>query len=239
MPGTRIQQDLPIGYAMMTIGLVGLGNFGKRHLEAWCRLGYGDRLWIAEPNQTKWVEATRRGIPGSRVADSLAVIAEHVDAVDIVTPTDQHATLCQEALELGKDVLVEKPMTMTSSQARALAELAQARGRVLQVGYYYRCHPISLRLKEALRSGRFGRVRYLTGNFYGFKRARTDVGVTYTDGIHFLDVFNWLLDSPPVDVYAVCRDHFKRGLEDFSVVLLTYPDGVVAKVESGYIQPGR
>jgi predicted dehydrogenase len=79
----------------------------------------------------------------------------------------------------------------------------------------------------------------VTGNFCGFKRARTDVGVMHTDGIHFLDLFNWLLDAAPVDVDAVCRDHFNRGLEDFAIALLTYPNGAVGKVEAGYIQPGR
>ena len=72
----------------------------------------------------------------------------------------------------------------------------------------------------------------------GFKRPRRDVGVTHTDGIHFLDLFNWLLGAHPTHVYAVTRDHFGRGLEDFSVVLSHFANGVVTQVESGYIQPG-
>jgi predicted dehydrogenase len=73
----------------------------------------------------------------------------------------------------------------------------------------------------------------------GFKRARTDVGVTHTDGIHFIDLFNSLIGETPREAYAVIRDHFGRGMEDFSIVLLQYPSGVVAKVESGYVQPGN
>lgn len=218
---------------------VGLGNFGKRHLEAWRRLGFGDRLWIAEPNQARWTETATYRLPAGRLVRSMEEALEQVQVVDVVTPTDSHHLLCRQALEAGKDVFVEKPMTMTSAQARELVELADRQRRVVQVGYYYRFHPVSLRLKQEIQAGRLGALRYLSGSFCGFKRARTDVGVTHTDGIHFLDLFNWLLESAPAEVYALTRDHFGRGLEDFSIALLTYPSGAVAKVESGYIQPGR
>lgn len=223
----------------MDILQVGLGNFGKRHLEAWHRLGLGERLWIAEPDQAKWAETERLRFPKARLVRSIDEALERVAVVDIVTPTDSHAPLCRRALQAGKDVFIEKPMTLTSEEARQLAALAEDTKRLIQVGYYYRFHPIAEWIKGAIREGRLGILRYVTGRFMGFKRARTDVGVTHTDGIHFLDLFNWLLDSAPKDVYAVCRDHFHRGKEDFSIVLLTYPNGTVAQVESGYIQPGR
>lgn len=223
----------------MNILQVGLGNFGKRHLEAWHRLGRGDCLWIAEPDEAKWRDTARYRTPSNRLVRSVAEALDQVQVVDIVTPTDSHFALCRQALEAGKDVFIEKPMTLTSEEARQLVALADRTRRLIQVGYYYRFHPMAEFVKDAIRSGTLGALRYLTGSFCGFKRARTDVGVTQTDGIHFLDLFNWFLDSAPTEVYAVCRDHFGRGLEDFSVVLLTYPQGTMAKVESGYIQPGR
>ena len=70
---------------------VGLGNFGKRHLEAWHRLGLGDQLWIAEPNEAMWVETERFRFPKERLVRSLDEVIDRVDMVDIVTPTDSHA----------------------------------------------------------------------------------------------------------------------------------------------------
>lgn len=217
---------------------VGLGNFGQRHLAAWKSLGLADRLWIAEPDTAKWAQAAAV-VPASRCVRSATEALDRVSIVDIVTPTEHHLQPCRQALEAGKDVFIEKPMTLTAAQAREVVELVERTGRRLQVGYYYRFHPASQRLKAELAAGRFGAVRYLTGDFLGFKRARTDVGVMHTDGIHFLDLFNWLLGTPPDEVYAVCRDHFRRGLEDFAIALLTYPGGAVGKVEAGYIQPGQ
>ncbi|MGH6915255.1 MAG: Gfo/Idh/MocA family protein, partial [Geminicoccales bacterium] len=72
-----------------------------------------------------------------------------------------------------------------------------------------------------------------------FKRARGDIGVSANDAVHFLDLFNWLSGSPPAEVFAAQRDHFGRGLDDLSLILLTWPDGTLGKIEASYIQPGR
>lgn len=224
---------------MRRVGLIGLGGFGRLHLQAWLEMGYREHLHVAELSAERRTWAVARGLPAAHVTDDFRRWLRDVDIVDIVTATDTHAPLCREALEAGKDVFVEKPMTLTAAQARELADAVQAAGRVLQVGYYYRVHPISQWMKQQIASGSLGRLRYIAGRFLGFKRARTDVGVTHTDAIHFLDLANWLVGSFPEDVFAVTRDHFGRGLEDLSVVLLTYPDGLLANVESGYLQPGR
>ena len=223
----------------MKILQVGLGNFGKRHLEAWHRLGLGDQLRICELDPRKWEQAASYRLPRGSFSSSFEEFLDWADVVDIVTPTQSHFPVAQKALASGKDLFIEKPMTISSGEARQLADMAQEKERIVQVGFYYRTHPGSQVLKKKIAQGRLGALRYLSGNFMGFKRARNDVGVMQTDGIHFLDFFNWLLDDFPVQVYAVCRDHFKRGLEDFSVALLQYERGAVVKVEAGYVQPGR
>jgi predicted dehydrogenase len=222
----------------MKILLVGLGGFGLNHLRAWHAMGLGQDLYVSDLNPDRHNETRVFNMPQERLTTDYRAFLDEVDIVDIVTPSTIHFELCSAALEAGKDVFVEKPMTMTSEEARKLSAQVQEMGRVLQVGYYYRFHPISVELKRAITNGELGDLRYLSGNFMGFKRARTDVGVTHTDGIHFIDLFDWLIGSPPREVYAVVRDHFKRGLEDSSIVILQYPGGVLAKVESGYIQPG-
>ena len=223
----------------MKILQVGLGGFGRNHLRAWHEMGMGSDLYIADLDIARHGDTKVFNLPADQVATDFRTFLNDVDIVDIVTPSTSHFQLCMAAFEAGKDVFVEKPMTMTSQEAHELAEVVNRTGRILQVGYYYRYHPISIDLHKSIRAGKLGGLRYLSGNFMGFKRARTDVGVTHTDGIHFIDLFNWLMESPPNQVFAVVRDHFDRGLEDFSVVLLQFPGGATAKVESGYIQPGR
>jgi predicted dehydrogenase len=223
----------------MKILQVGLGGFGRNHIKAWTELGLTKDLFIAELNPTLLAECDKFGIPASQRTNDYRQFLQQADVVDIVTSTQSHHAIAKEALEAGKDVFIEKPMTATSEQAEELAALAKSKGRFIQVGYYYRFHPISLWARDLVATRKLGNLRYLSGKFMGFKRPRTDVGVTHTDAIHFIDLFNWILNAFPTDVYAVTRDHFGRGMEDLSIVLLTYPNGVIAKIESGYIQPAR
>lgn len=223
----------------MKILQIGLGGFGKFHLQAWLQLGMRDHLYIAERLPERQTLALAHGMPADHIALNPEAFLDQVDAVDIVTPTDSHAGLIQMALSRGKDVFVEKPMTMNLRQAQEVHRQVSSTQRILQVGFYYRVHPLAQMLRELVRSGQMGQIRYLCGRFLGFKRARTDVGVTHTDAIHFLDLANWVLGAFPQDVYAVTRDHFGRGMEDLSIVLLTYPGQVLTQIESGYIQPGR
>jgi len=223
----------------MRILQIGLGGFGRNHLRAWQEMGRLDDLSVAEMDQSRLAACRAVGIPDERLSTDFTRLLDRADVVDIVTPSTSHYALCAAALEAGKDVFVEKPMTMTSGEAVKLGDLAARRGRMLQVGYYYRFHPLSRHVKERLQRGEAGDLRYISGNFMGFKRARTDVGVTHTDAIHFIDLFNWWFGAPPDQVYAVIRDHWNRGMEDTSIALFTYRGGAIAKVESGYVQPGR
>jgi predicted dehydrogenase len=215
---------------------VGFGGFGPVHLEAWRRLEA--EVWIADPDAAARARAATR-LPAGRVLPDFRTALDQVALVDIVTPTAQHVDLCIAALEAGKDVFVEKPLTLHVDEAQKLAAAVAGSDRILQVGYYFRHHPLARYARERIARGDLGELRYLGGSFCGFKRARADIGVTANDAVHFLDLFNWLAGSAPAEVFAVQRDHFGRGSEDLALILLTWPDGPVGKLEAGYIQPGR
>ena len=225
--------------ADVTVAQVGFGAFGPIHLQAWLRLVARDRLWLVDPDPMARARAAVFGVAEDRLAGDLAAVLDRVDAVDVLTSTPQHAPLSAMALEAGRDVFCEKPMTLDPAEAAWLADLVVKHDRVLQVGYYFRHHPLFRWAKARLDEGALGPLRYLGGTFAGFKRARSDMGVTASDAVHFLDYFNWIVGRAPERVVAVRRDHFGRGLDDLALILLEYPGGVVAKVEAGLIQPGQ
>jgi predicted dehydrogenase len=105
------------------------------------------------------------------------------------------------------------------------------------VGHIFRFHPVTTALRERLVAGALGRVRYCTGRFAGFKRPRTDVGVTQTDAIHYFDLFAHLLGREATAVTATLRDYLGRGMDDCSFTTVEYGD-VPAFVEAGYFAPG-
>ncbi len=219
----------------MNVLLVGLGRWGEKHLRVLTQLGA--TVWVADvsPERRRW--AVGQGVEASRAVADFREAVDHVEAVDIVTPADSHRAVAETCLRAGRHCFVEKPLTVSVEDGRAVAALARETGRVVQVGHIFRFHPVTATLRAALAAGRIGAVRYATGRFSGFKRPRTDVGVTHTDAIHYFDLFAHLLGREATSVSAVQRDYLGRGLDDMSFTAVSYGD-VPVIVEANYFVPG-
>jgi predicted dehydrogenase len=186
--------------------------------------------------------ARKLGIADSHLAGDYRQFAAQVDAAVVVTPAPSHFALCRQFLEAGKDVFVEKPLTLLPDESRQLAQLAAQTGRILQVGHIFRFDPAAQWLRRSAQEGLFGRVNILRGHFGGFKRPRNDSGVMFADGIHFVDLFNYILNATPQSALAIHHDFLGRGLEDVSLLSLEYdtPAGRTwATVENDYFYPGK
>jgi len=219
----------------MKVLLVGLGRWGEKHLRVLGELGC--EIWVADLSAERRAFAVKAGVPESRAVADIRAALPLVDAVDLVTPADNHLALAGECLRAGKDCFVEKPLTLTVAEGRALADIVRSTKRILQVGHIFRFHPVTQFMRERIERGAIGAVRYCTGRFAGFKRPRTDVGVTQTDGIHYFDLFAYLLGLAPTAVTATLRDFLGRGMDDLGFCTVEYGQ-VPAFVEAGYFAPG-
>jgi predicted dehydrogenase len=215
--------------------LVGLGRWGEKHLRVLRELGAD--LWVADaaPGRRAW--AVGQGVAAERVVDDYRSALAAVDAVDIVTPADSHLAVASAGLAAARHCFIEKPLAASAEDGRRLVAAADAARRLVQVGHIFRFHPVTAALRAALAGDRIGAVRYATGRFSGFKRPRTDVGVTHTDAIHYFDLFAHLLGREATTVAALQRDFLGRGLDDMSVTTVTFGD-VPAIVEANYFVPG-
>ena len=225
---------------MPKILLSGLGRWGANHLRVLRSLPV--ELFIADVSPQQIEKAVASGFPQDHATTDPRKFYDQIDGAVLVTPAEAHFDACRELLELGKDVFVEKPITLHASDARTLVELAERKKRMLQVGYIFRFDPASTWLQQAIANGDFGHVRMIRGRFCGFKRPRNDSGVTFADGIHFVDLFNYFLGRPPVAVTAHLTDYFGRGMEDESLLALDYTTAAGptwATVETGYHLPGK
>jgi D-xylose 1-dehydrogenase (NADP+, D-xylono-1,5-lactone-forming) len=133
--------------------------------------------------------AAERGIP--RAYDSYeAVLADgDVDAVYISLPNSLHLEWTALALEAGKHVLCEKPLSRRAADVAAAFDLAERRGRVLMEAFMYRHHPQTARLAELVRSGAIGRLRLVRASFSFNGRDPADVRLSAAmDGGSLMDV---------------------------------------------------
>ena len=219
----------------MNVLLVGLGRWGENHLRVLKQLGA--TVWVADVSATRREWAVGQGVAAGRAVEDFRIALPHVEAVDVVTPADSHRAVAEACLAAGRHCFIEKPLTVAAADGRAVAAAARAAARVVQVGHIFRFHPVTATLRAALAGGRIGAVRYATGRFSGFKRPRTEVGVTHTDAIHYFDLFAYLLGREATAVTALQRDYLGRGLDDMSMTTVTYGE-VPVVVEANYFVPG-
>ncbi|NWF98226.1 MAG: Gfo/Idh/MocA family oxidoreductase [Nitrospirae bacterium] len=220
----------------MKILQIGTGRWGTNHLRVWTNLHVD--LYVAEISDASRKKCIEAGIPEDHITDDYRKFLDIVQAVDIVTPAPSHYQLALEAFQKGKDILIEKPIADTAQRAQELANIVSRGNTIFQPGHVFRYDPAADFIIDYISQGNLGRIQALTGLFYGFKRPRTDGGVTISDAIHFIDFFNYIMKSVPVKVLAKCNDILKRGMDDMSWIWMDYGD-VYAVVEANYFSPEK
>lgn len=184
--------------------------------------------------------------------DNDEVIARHeVNAVIVSTPEGEHAAPVRKALELGKPVLVEKPIALTLEDADAMLETLAKTGGSLHVGYSRRYKECFLRAKEQLVNGRIGRIvgalaRVYNSRAQAFAILKRDPHATPVLDVltYYVDLLNWFLEgNPPVEIVARGQSGLFReagySAHDVTWAIVTYADGAVVSLGVSYALPAR
>lgn len=214
----------------MRVLLIGCGAFGRVHAEALARLGLETLGFDPDP--------AARDLPLRFVEtldDGLAACA----AAIVATPPATHVALSEAVLRAGRDLFLEKPATLNAVDSAALARLAQAQGRIVQVGLYFRFHPKAQALRAMIAGGAFGRLHHVSARMSGLKRARADSGALLNDAVHMADLLPWLAGEAPARVFATLSDPLGRGREDLALIHLIFPSGLTGFIEAGCVLPGE
>jgi predicted dehydrogenase len=208
--------------------VIGVGYLGRFHAQKYAQLADSTLVAVVDAN----AEAC------GQVAGELGVKAIHdyrelfgaVDAVSLAVPTPLHHAIGCELLSHGIDVLIEKPIATTVSEARELVDLAQAHGRVLQVGHLERFNPAVLAAAARLRTPRFVESHRLAP----FKQRGTDVSVVLDLMIHDIDLIQELVGTPIESIDAVGASVFS-GEIDIVNARLRFQGGCVANTTASRI----
>lgn len=221
--------DLPL-----RVGVVGVGHIGKSHARVYSELppGHAELTAVFDTNHDGAKEVANH--LGIRAAGSLEEFADLVDAATVATPTPTHFPVAQVLLQQGKHLLVEKPITENTADARALSELAQAHGCVLQVGHIERFNPAFGALEKLLTRPKFIEAHRLSP----YPQRSTEIGVVLDLMIHDLEIILHLVRSPLQSIDAVGVPVLSRG-EDIANARLRFEDGCVANVTASRISPEK
>ncbi len=183
--------------AALRAGVIGVGALGRHHARVWADVAGATLVGVYDVDAARAAEVAGRH--GCRAFPDASSLLAAVDAVSIAVPTVDHHAVARLALEHGRDVLVEKPITATLAQADELLALAEARQAVLQTGHIERFNPATAVLLEAGKGARFIEVHRLGS----FSARSLDVDVVLDLMIHDLDIVLTLDGSEPVQIEAV------------------------------------
>jgi len=208
--------------------VIGVGYLGRFHAQKYASLPDSTLVAVVDAS-TEARDKVAAEVGCRAVADFREVLGE-VDAVSIATPTPLHYPIARECLERGVHVLVEKPITETPEQARALIATAARHGRILQVGHLERFNAAILALAGTLGTPRFIESHRLAP----FKERGTDVNVVLDLMIHDIDLIQSLVGAPIESIDAVGASVFSAGL-DIANARIRYANGCVANTTASRV----
>ncbi len=208
--------------------VIGVGYLGRFHAQKYAALPDSQLVAVVDAH-AEARERVAAEVGARAVADYREILGE-VDAVSIATPTPLHFPIAKECLERGVHVLVEKPITQTLEEGRALVELAARTGRILQVGHLERFNAAILALE-----GTLGRPRFVESHRLApFKERGTDVNVVLDLMIHDIDLIQSLVGAPIESIDAVGASVFSAGL-DIANARIRYANGCVANTTASRV----
>jgi len=208
--------------------VVGVGYLGSFHAEKYASLDDVDLVGVLDADVGRAAVVAERC--GTVVLSGFDALPGNVDCVSLAVPTPLHHRLGRELLAAGIDVLVEKPMTETVEEGRELIALADAGGRILQVGHLERFNPAIRALADIVTQPRFIECHRLAP----FIERGTDVDVILDLMIHDLDIILSLVHSEIASVEAVGITVLSEHT-DIANARLRFENGCIANITASRV----
>jgi len=199
---------------MLKVGVLGAGHLGKIHLKLLKQSSKYQLIGFYDPDKNNAVKVATEF--GYKIFDTISELIAHVDVVDIVTPTLSHFDCAVEAINAGKYIFVEKPITTTIRQAKLLQNLLKEKDLKGQVGHVERFNPAFKAAKDAINNPMFIETHRLAE----FNPRGTDVPVVLDLMIHDIDI-----------ILSVVKSKIKHISASGVAVISDTPDIANARLE--------
>ncbi len=219
-------------HGKIRVGVVGAGEFGRNHARVYREMDSVELVGVVDQNAER-AEAIAQEF-GTRAFKGIEDLQGAVDAASVAVPTVVHAEVGCRLMALGIDVLVEKPMAASLTEADTLLETARRHQRILQVGHVERFNPAVIAVEPILNRPLFFEVHRLGV----FTPRSLDVEVIYDLMIHDLDILLALVKEPVTEVKAVGIPVLTDKV-DIAHARIEFAGGAVANVTASRVSTER
>jgi UDP-2-acetamido-3-amino-2,3-dideoxy-glucuronate N-acetyltransferase len=217
------------------VAVVGCGYWGKNLVRNFHALG--SLRCVCDVREETLRQAER--VYGVRTSQNVQELLEDakLDAVAIAAPAIEHFELARKFLLAGKDVFVEKPLSLRVSEGRKLVELARERKRILMVGHILEYHPVVLELKRLIREGHLGKIQYIYSSRLNLGKLRTEENILWSFAPHDISAILFLLGEKPTLASAQGGSYLNPPVVDTTLSTLDFASGIKAHIFVSWLHP--
>jgi predicted dehydrogenase len=223
----------------LRFAVIGYGYWGPQLVRNLDRVPNSHVAYIVDLSEERRAAANRDYPAIEVIANVEDALGAEVDAVAVATPIRTHYALARIALERGKHVFVEKPLTANVQQAEMLAALAAQQGRVLMVGHTFMYNPAVEELRRLVQSGALGRVYYADATRANLGLFQNDINVIWDLAPHDLSILSYVLGITPLRVSAHGGAYVRPDVHDVAHLMLRYPGDVMAHIHVSWLSPSK
>ena len=217
------------------ICVVGAGRWGMNHIRTLDKLGaLGGIVEVGENRHMDLKEQWPEIPVYQRTKETLEA---DFDGYTVATTAPFHYEIAKLLIVNKKHVLVEKPITLKSVQARNLKILAEENNVNLMVGHVLLFHPAIQKIKELIAAGKIGTLQYIYSNRLNLGTVRTEENVFWSFAPHDISIFQYFTDSYPQKITSTGGAFLQKDIHDTTMTILEYPDNVKGHIFVSWLHP--
>lgn len=216
------------------ICVIGGGRWGQNHIKTLYQMG--NLAGVVETDKQRLADlVTRYEVKGFLNLEE--AINQNFDGYVVATPAETHYPIGKSLLERGLNVLIEKPMALSSKHSQELVEIADQTNARLMVGHLLLFHPAIRKIKEIVDSGKLGKLYYIYSTRLNLGTVRTEENVFWSFAPHDISVIDYLIGKPALKIEAKGAKFLQDEIYDVTLAQVTYQDNIHAHIFVSWLHP--
>lgn len=219
----------------MKVAVIGTGYWGKNLVRVFYDLNVLKTVCDIDKKRLKEIKKLYPSLETTTNFSSVLADKE-IKAVVIATPAVTHFKLAKEALLAEKDVFVEKPLALTLKEGKKLVEISEKKKLILMVGHLLLYHPAIVKLKEMIKKGKLGEIRYIFSNRLNFGKLRKEENVLWSFAPHDISIMIDFLGIPK-RVMAIGKSYLQKNIPDITLSFLEFGGKKAGHIFVSWLNP--
>ncbi len=227
-----------MNFEKIKVAIIGAGRWGFNHVRTANTLLSSEQIVVCDSNPDCKEKISELNNEIAIVSDIADVLNDSsINAVIIATPAETHYEVAKECIKAGKNLLVEKPITLFTEDAEHLERMAKEANVKIMVGHVLLYHPAVLKMKSEIESGKIGKIQYVYSNRLNLGAIRSEENILWSFAPHDISLVQYLTEADPIKIYACGGKFIQPDIEDTTLTYLEYPNNVRSHIYVSWLHP--